>query len=173
MNAEKETLAKFLKELVTKTIDELSNSGCISVEAGVYSSTFLGKLSSLYYLKHQTMKGYQAKLKENTSVENLLKVLAYSSEFDEVPVRHNEDNLNEALGRTCPIKPEFKLMSSPNEKTFILLQSHLFSLPVPIKDFTTDTKLVLDSCMRMIHCMIDLCAEKGDLRTLFNCILLM
>lgn len=119
------------------------------------------------------MKRYQTQLKENTNIEVLLKVLAYSSEFDDVPVRHNEDNLNEQLGRICPYKPDFKLMNSPNEKTFILLQSHLFSLPVPIKDFVTDTKLVLDSCMRMIHCMIDLCAEKGDLRTLLNCILLM
>ena len=49
----------------------------------------------------------------------------------------------------------------------------MFSLPVPIRDFITDTKLVIDSSIRMIHAMVDLAAEKGYLQTTLNIILLL
>jgi activating signal cointegrator complex subunit 3 len=44
---------------------------------------------------------------------------------------------------------------------------------VPIRDFVTDTKLVIDSSIRMIHAMVDMTAEKGHLNTVLNIILLL
>lgn len=119
------------------------------------------------------MKHYNTKLNNNNKLEELLKILAYSVEFEEQPVRHNEDNLNALLNEKCRFKGDLRKMGDPNEKTFLLLQSHLFRLPVPIKDFEIDTKLVLDSCLRMVHCMIDLSAEKGYLQTVLRGIKLM
>lgn len=47
--------------------------------------------------------------------------MAYSSEFNEVPVRHNEENLNEALSKLCRFKCDKSKMDSPNEKAYLLL----------------------------------------------------
>jgi activating signal cointegrator complex subunit 3 len=87
-------------------------------------------------------------------------LLAYAKEYDEVPLRHNEENMNEELAKICPLKCNRKALDSPNEKTFLLLQAHLFRLPLPIRDYLTDTKLVIDSSVRIIHALIDLAAEK-------------
>ena len=51
-------------------------------------------------------------------------------------------------------------MDNPNEKTFLLIQAHIFRLPLPIRDYLTDTKTVIDSSVRIIHALIDLAAEK-------------
>lgn len=50
---------------------------------------------------------------------------------------------------------------------------HIFRLKAPILDYLTDCKLVLDSSIRIIHCMIDLAAEKGLLDTVLNLTLIM
>ena len=49
-------------------------------------------------------------------------------------------------------------------KTFLLLQAHFARLPLPIADYITDTKSVLDQTMRVLQAMIDICAHKGLLR---------
>ena len=49
-------------------------------------------------------------------------------------------------------------------KTFLLLQAHFERLPLPIADYITDTKSVLDQTMRVIQAMIDVCAHKGLLK---------
>ena len=83
-------------------------------------------------------------------------------------MRHNEDNMNEALAKTCPLKSDPRKFDQAQEKTFLLFQAHLFRLPVPIRDFTTDMKIVVDGSLRMLYAMIDLAAEKGLLRTTLN-----
>jgi hypothetical protein len=35
-------------------------------------------------------------------------------------MRHNEDNLNEALAKSCPLKTDNKKLDSAQEKTFLL-----------------------------------------------------
>jgi len=46
-------------------------------------------------------------------------------------------------------------------------------LPVPIRDFVTDTKLVIDQSIRMIHALVDFAAEKKQLNNTLNIILMM
>lgn len=38
------------------------------------------------------------------TLEEVLQVLTEAKEYDELPVRHNEDLLNEELAKLCPIK---------------------------------------------------------------------
>ena len=51
----------------------------------------------------------------------MIRVLAYSKEFDEVPLRHNEENLNEELAKICPLECDKKSFDISNEKTFLLI----------------------------------------------------
>jgi activating signal cointegrator complex subunit 3 len=85
-------------------------------------------------------------------------------------VRHNEDVLNEALSHLVPIKvPKYDL-ESPHVKANLLLQAHFDRCPLPITDFVTDTKSVLDQSIRVLQGMIDLAAHKGYLETTMNLI---
>lgn len=118
----------------------------------------------------------------------MLEIISNSKEFDEVPVRHNEDNLNEGLAKICPYPVNMKVLESPNTKTLLLFQvfifyfniminiilsylfiniyifiikAHFSRLELPIRDYLTDTKLILDSSIRIICCLVDLSADKG------------
>ena len=81
----------------------------------------MGKLAAFYYLKHETLHHFDQNITKDIPFSELLKVLAYASEFNEVPVRHNEDNLNEALAKICPLSSDRSRMGVPNEKAYLLL----------------------------------------------------
>lgn len=55
----------------------------------------MGKIASYYYLSHQTIHMFEDNLMENGSLEQYLRVLCNAHEYDQLPVRHNEDLLNE------------------------------------------------------------------------------
>ena len=52
----------------------------------------------------------------------------------------------------------------PKAKTFMLLQAHMFNLPVPIRDYITDMKIIVESTVRILSALIDLASEKRYLR---------
>lgn len=49
----------------------------------------------------------------------------------------------------------------PHTKTSLLLQAHLDRLPLPISDYVTDTKTVLDNSIRILQAIVDVCADAG------------
>ncbi len=51
----------------------------------------------------------------------MIRVLSYSKEFDEVPLRYNEENLKEELAKICPLECDKRNFDSSNEKTFLLI----------------------------------------------------
>lgn len=54
----------------------------------------MGRIASFYYLSHQTMHMFKAELGPELNQEHLLKILSDVHEYDQMPVRHNEDILN-------------------------------------------------------------------------------
>jgi activating signal cointegrator complex subunit 3 len=73
------------------------------------------------------------------------------------PVRHNEDKLNEKLAEKVPWAVDSRRLDSPHVKANLLLQAHFSSLALPISDYVTDTKSVLDQAIRIIQvfcCML-------------------
>lgn len=63
---------------------------------------------------------FDTKLTANISLPDLIRVLSYAEEYAEVPLRHNEENLNEELSKLCPLKCNKKAMDSAHEKTYLL-----------------------------------------------------
>ena len=57
------------------------------------------------------------------TVRTSFQVLSDTSEFDELPVRHNEDLMNEELAASCSLKA-IGAMDSPHLKCHLLLQVH-------------------------------------------------
>jgi hypothetical protein len=105
---------------------------------------------------------------EGMEFSALLRLMSDAEEFKETPLRHNEDIHNKELSDIAPFKA--KNYSSPQDKTFLLLQMHLFNLPYPIRDYLNDCKLILDSCGRVIIGLIDIAKTKRFLNTVMTCI---
>jgi activating signal cointegrator complex subunit 3 len=101
------------------------------------------------------------KIDGNKTIDELLAVLSNAKEFAGLPVRHNEDILNEALTHLVPIKVPKHELESPHVKANLLLQAHFERCPLPITDFITDTKSVLDQSIRVLQGMIDVASHKS------------
>lgn len=80
-------------------------------------------------------------------------------------MRHNEDKLNFVLSGNVPWPVDTRLCDDPHTKANLLLQAHFSRLPLPISDYVTDTKTVLDNSLRLLQAMIDVAAHQGWLST--------
>jgi activating signal cointegrator complex subunit 3 len=156
---------EFLNNLIDSVLRSLSEAKCISIEEdGYLEPTPIGHTAAFYYLTHQTVKLLNEKLSvPKHTFEELIKLLSDVKEFDELPVRHNEDQLNEELSKCLPLKVDMRTIDSPHTKTYLLFQAHFSQAALPITDYITDTKLVLDQSVRIIQGMVDICALKGSL----------
>ncbi|XP_018018509.1 activating signal cointegrator 1 complex subunit 3 [Hyalella azteca] len=158
---------QFLSDVVDKAISELEDSYCVQLGEDNRSveATTLGKISSFYYLSHKTIQLFKETLTSDISLEKLLLLLTLAYEYAELPVRHNEDNLNEQLAKQCPLPVNACTFDSPHTKTFLLLQAYMTRLPLPSVDYLTDTKSVLDQSLRILQAMLDMAASAGWLAT--------
>ena len=123
-----------------------------------------GRISSFYYLSHLTVRLFGMALQDAMGMEDVLALLCDAQEFAELPVRHNEDGVNEELAKSCPLTPTGPFDSS-HTKAHLLLQAHCSRLVLPVSDYITDTKSVLDQCMRVLQGMVDLAANGAWLST--------
>jgi activating signal cointegrator complex subunit 3 len=161
--------------MVNSTIAKLVKSGCVlyNSEEETVTSTTLGRLASFYYLSHETIEYMNNALVPNLPIASLIQILANAKEFFGLPVRHNEDVLNEGLTHLVPIKVPKHDLENPHVKANLLIQAHLERCHLPITDYYTDTKSVLDQSIRVLQGMIDVAAYKGNLQTTLNLIHLM
>ena len=136
----------YLKGLVNNSLGKLVKAKCIEFnsEDSTVNSTTLGRLASFYYLSHETLEYLNNALVPDLKIASLISVLANVKEFSGMPVRHNEDVLNEALTHLVPLKVSKHDLDNPHVKANLLIQAHLERCPLPITDYHTDTKSVLD-----------------------------
>ncbi|XP_037940900.1 activating signal cointegrator 1 complex subunit 3 [Teleopsis dalmanni] len=151
----------FLSSLIEQVVSDLELAACITQKEGLLIPTFLGRIASYYYLSYRTMKHFLNNLKPEMSTREILLAISDSYEFDQQPVRHNEDKYNEELAKECRYQPISQSWDSPFTKTFILLQAHIMRLDLPNSDFLTDTKSTLDNATRVMQAMADYTAERG------------
>ena len=67
--------------------------------------------------------------------------------------------LYRSLAESLPIAIRPDTFDSPHTKTHLLLQAHFSSAPLPIADYVTDTKSVLDQALRILQVSQFLCVE--------------
>lgn len=75
-----------------------------------------------------------------------------------------KDKQNEELSQEVPYKVNQYTLDSPHTKVNLLLQAHFTRAHLPCSDYLTDTKSVLDQCLRIMQAILDFCAEQGFLR---------
>merc|ERR1711988_666800 len=142
-------------------------------EESAMESTKIGNISSFYYLNNKTCANFQRILsREPLSIIDCVKTLCDCPEYEELPVRHNEDKMNSEFAERCPLEIDLATQSfeSPHTKAFLLFQAHMWRLPLPIMDYKTDLKSVLDQSIRIIQAMVDIAAEEAQLQTVLNLI---
>ena len=111
----------------------------------------LGRIASYYYLAHETARHFRAQLRATSSLLELLEILCNSHEFATLPVRHNEDQVNAELAKALPVDVGSMTMDSSHTKAHLLLQAHFSRQQLPMADYVTDTKSVLDQTIRVLQ----------------------
>ena len=166
----------YMIEMVDNSFAELAESGCVNVEPnGDIDPTPMGKIMSYYYLSHKTIRHLLQYAKQNASFEDVLSWVSCATEYDDLPVRHNEDLINAELSNSLPLQAgSLSLpMHDPHVKAFLLLQAHFSRITLPITDYVGDQNSVLDQSIRIIQAAIDVLAELDMFSTCRQMILLL
>eukprot|EP01138_Halocafeteria_seosinensis_P005687 gb/GECG01005814.1/.p1 GENE.gb/GECG01005814.1/~~gb/GECG01005814.1/.p1 ORF type:complete len:2316 (+),score=249.07 gb/GECG01005814.1/:1-6948(+) len=189
-NQSKTSIQEFLKRLVVNVFNDLNAAGCVvpaeeekdqshvgfsdaNLEEEV-EPTVWGLIGSTYYLSYKTVAWFGTQLEKLSLPSNfysamaqLVYLMCQATEFDELPVRHNEEYLNAELAEVAPWKDYCKIhpnnFDDPHVKAYLLVQSHMAHIPLPISDYINDTKSVLDQTARILPAMIDIAADIGVL----------
>ncbi|ORY79832.1 antiviral helicase SLH1 [Protomyces lactucae-debilis] len=159
-----EGLIAYMTNWLTECIDVLMASHVVeATDLGGLRATSLGKITSYYYLSHKTIRKFVEQVCDKATFEQALRWLSEATEFDEQPVRHNEDLVNAELAKLLRFNgKDFGLpMWDPHVKAYLLLQAHFERLTLSIADYITDTISVLDQSIRVLQAYIDVTAEQG------------
>ncbi|KAA8575968.1 hypothetical protein EYC84_006132 [Monilinia fructicola] len=165
--------------MVDKSLDELAKSKCLEIYPnGNIDPTPLGKIMSYYYLSHKTIRHLVTHAKPDASFRDVLSWMSSATEYDELPVRHNEDLINIELSKNLPLPADAAHfnglpMWDPHVKAFLLLQAHMSRIDLPISDYVGDQTSVLDQAIRIIQASIDVLTELGYLSSVIQMITLL
>eukprot|EP00804_Cyclotella_cryptica_P005774 CCRYP_000100-RC/>CCRYP_000100-RC protein AED:0.06 eAED:0.06 QI:2796/1/1/1/0.9/0.76/21/2629/1339 len=123
------------------------------------------------------------------AVAHILYGLSSTHENDELPVRHNEEELNLELSKSLPWGHDLSklsfwmekkkqpgnlldIMLDPHTKCFLLLQAFIFKGKLPISDYINDMRSVVDQVPRLLAAMECIAIEdKGSAGSfeMFSC----
>ena len=177
-SVEHDALNAFLSRLVENALAQLEDAQCLTIgEDDSLEPATMGRIASFYYLQHPSVALFASSLGPDTSLEQLLGILCGVAEYDELPVRHNEDKVNAELARQVEdaggFKVDARLADDPHTKANLLFQAHFLRMQLPMSDYVTDAKGVLDQAVRILQAIIDVCAESGWLATCLHAMNLM
>lgn len=187
----------FISTLVATILEELEACGCIESpgdddgdgstkenrgmsgigddekDLNALTPTVLGRLCSYYYLSHKTVRYFDVHITADSSHVDVLRALCEAEEFNELPVRHNEDKLNVTLSQTLPLPINPNNAESPHVKAFLLFQAHFERASLPISDYYTDQRSTLDNAVRIVQAMVDVTSNNGHLYAALCCMSLL
>ncbi|GJQ87042.1 hypothetical protein Trydic_g12622 [Trypoxylus dichotomus] len=159
-------LSDHLSELVENTFSDLEQSKCISVEDEMDCLPLnLGMIAAYYYINYTTIELFSLSLNNKTKIRGLLEIISSAAEYEDIPVRHHEDNILRSLAQRLPNKltnatggqPKF---NDPHVKTDLLLQAHLCRLQLGA-ELQGDTEVVLGKAIRLIQACVDVLSSNG------------
>jgi activating signal cointegrator complex subunit 3 len=86
---------EYLSALVEAALLKLADARCVLLndDDDVVEPLTLGRVASVYYLQHGTVSLFATAMNSKNSFQDLVEILAGAAEYDELPVRHNEDLL--------------------------------------------------------------------------------
>eukprot|EP00755_Sulcionema_specki_P005502 Sspe_Gene.4860::Locus_1611_Transcript_1_1_Confidence_1.000_Length_6620::g.4860::m.4860/K12854/SNRNP200, BRR2; pre-mRNA-splicing helicase BRR2 len=157
-----EHISEYLSELTENSIQSLVTAGCITIDetkqdgevVEAMAPANLGMIASYYYTMYTTIELFASSLQPKTKLRSLIEILSSASEFEEVIIRHHEEEKLEKLSKHCQIKGGELKFSDPHTKVNILLHCH-FSRRAINPDLQEDLKELLPKCIPLISAMVD------------------
>ncbi|NXV57281.1 U520 helicase, partial [Molothrus ater] len=136
-------LSDHLSELVEQTLSDLEQSKCISIEDEMDVAPLnLGMIAAYYYINYTTIELFSMSLNAKTKVRGLLEIISNAAEYENIPIRHHEDNLLRQLSQKVPHKLTNPKFNDPHVKTNLLLQAHLSRMQLSA-ELQSDTEEIL------------------------------
>ncbi|KAJ6172280.1 Helicase C-terminal [Penicillium chermesinum] len=149
-------------DLVHSAAVVLERAGLVKYEkeTGRLQSTELGRISSHYYISHNSMATYAQHLQPSITTIELFRIFALSDEFKYIPVRQDEKlELGKLLGRVpVPVK---ETIDEPHAKINVLLQAYISRLKLDGLALMADMVYVTQSAGRIIRAIFEICLKKG------------
>ncbi|KAJ5626095.1 hypothetical protein N7510_002404 [Penicillium lagena] len=140
----------------------LERAGLVKYEkkTGRLQSTELGRISSHYYIGHNSMLTYSQHIQPSITTIELFRIFALSDEFKYIPVRQDEKlELGKLLGRVpVPVK---ETIDEPHCKINVLLQAYISRLKLEGLALMADMVYVTQSAGRIIRAIFEICLKKG------------
>ncbi|CAM9812570.1 unnamed protein product [Ectocarpus sp. 6 AP-2014] len=159
-------LSDHLSELVERVVGDLEEARAVSVEDDMNLSALnLGMIAAYYYLQYTTIELFANSYWRPSNLRlGLLDIVASASEFNELPVRQQEEKALKMLAHHLPQKlPNEWQFSDTNAKAHVLLQSH-FSRTALSTDLRADQKVVLLDSVRLLQAVVDVISSNGWLK---------
>ncbi|KAL3278293.1 hypothetical protein HHI36_013626 [Cryptolaemus montrouzieri] len=159
-------LSDHLSELVENTLGDLEQSKCVSIEEDMDCVPLnLGMIAAYYYINYTTIELFSLSLNSKTKIRGLLEIISSATEYEDIPLRHREENILRELAQKLPNKlsstsggpPKF---NDPHVKTNLLLQAHLCRLQLSA-ELQGDTECVLGRAIRLIQACVDVLSSNG------------
>ncbi|CAN8000338.1 unnamed protein product [Ixodes hexagonus] len=154
-------LSDHLSDLVENTLNDLEQSKCISIEDEMDVAPLnLGMIAAYYYINYTTIELFSMSLNSKTKIRGLLEIISSAAEYENIPIRHHEDNLLRQLYNRLPHKLTNPKFSDPHVKTNLLLQAHLSRMQLPA-ELQSDTEDILGKAIRLIQACVDVLSSNG------------
>lgn len=142
------------------TILHQNNLVIYDASTGAVQSTELGRISSHYYISHDSMSFYNKQLRSYSSVIDIFRIFASSSEFKLIPVRQEEKAEISKLIERAPI-PIKEDVNDPRAKANVLLQSYISRLSLDGFALNADMIYITQSAGRLLRAIYEIVLKKG------------
>ena len=176
--SDEKTISAFLETLSRKVLLDLDEAGVVELDGDSVTSATLGSVAAYYYLDYRTtseasinVDDFEAAVVDATQRRREALAVAFlcaAREFDELPVRHNEDIENSQLASQLldddaeTIQGLLELgYDSPHAKAQLLIHAKLRDGKLPIADYATDQRSVLEQAPRVLAALIDVAGDAG------------
>lgn len=157
-------LSDKLSELMEETLHDLEQAKAIAIEEETEVSILnAGMISAFYYIRYTTIELFNSSLTSKTKMRGLIEILANASEFEDLPIRHKENQVLAKLALHLPVKLDKPDYYSVATKVNILLQAHFSRTELPI-DLLEDQKFVVSRVPELLQAMVDIISSNGWLR---------
>eukprot|EP00061_Rhincodon_typus_P019091 g48546.t1 len=154
-------LSDHLSQLVENTLNDLEQSKCISIEDEMDVAPLnLGMIAAYYYINYTTIELFSMSLNAKTKIRGLIEIISNAAEYENIPIRHHEDNLLRQLYQKVPHKLNNPKFNDPHVKTNLLLQAHLSRMQLSA-ELQSDTEEILSKAIRLIQACVDVLSSNG------------
>ncbi|XP_009946257.1 PREDICTED: U5 small nuclear ribonucleoprotein 200 kDa helicase-like, partial [Leptosomus discolor] len=103
---------------------------------------------------------FSMSLNAKTKVRGLIEIISNAAEYENIPIRHHEDNLLRQLAQKVPHKLTNPKFNDPHVKTNLLLQAHLSRMQLSA-ELQSDTEEILSKAIRLIQACVDVLSSNG------------